>query len=185
MRTAHATQAEPALHPDLRQTYEAHFTHVWHTLRRLGVRDSDLEDAAHDVFVVVHRRLPDFDVARPIRPWLTGITYRVASDERRRARHRRERSGMPDGVPESADSGPSPEEVVAARQARAAVLAALDTLDMERRVVFVMHELDGVSGPEIAEALAVPLNTVYSRLRIARSQFAAAVRRQRLRRSDA
>jgi RNA polymerase sigma-70 factor (ECF subfamily) len=171
--TATIAPDEPSV-PDFRETYDAHFPHVWHTLRRLGVPEGDLEDAAHDVFVVVHRRLTDFDPARPLRPWLSGIAWRVASDRRRSARARHERVGVETEPP---DGGPDPERLVQARQARVLVQAALESLDLDRRVVFVMHELDGASVPEIAEALDVPLNTVYSRLRIARERFAGAVKR--------
>ncbi|MCB9537414.1 MAG: sigma-70 family RNA polymerase sigma factor [Myxococcales bacterium] len=165
--------------PPFRAVYDAHFDHVWHTLRRLGVAARDLEDAAHEVFVVVHRKLrTDFDASRPVRPWLTGIAYRVAADERRRARHHRERLGAPD-LAAVADPGPAPDRVVEAREARAEVQAALEALDLEKRVIFVMSALDGEPCPAIAEALGLPLNTVYSRLRVARQTFAAAVRRRR------
>ncbi|MCB9524674.1 MAG: RNA polymerase sigma factor [Myxococcales bacterium] len=174
----HASPA-PAEPPDLHQIYAAHVGHVWRTLRRLGVAARDLEDATHEVFVVVHRRLPDFDPERPIKPWLTGIAWRVAADERRRARHHRERLGDDVGLGEPA-AQPDPEQLLAARQARDLVAQALDTLDLDRRVVFVMADIDQASGPEIAAALGLPLNTVYSRLRVARERFAAAVRRIRL-----
>lgn len=162
--------------PELRQVYQAHFTHVWHTLRRLGVAERDLEDLAHEVFVVVHRRLDSYDPARPIRPWLTGIAYRVASDQRRRAHHQRE---LLDDPAHHVDGAPGPEEQAAAEEDRRLVLQALLVLPPERRIVFVMHELDGCDMPEIAEALEVPLNTCYSRLRLARKQFLGAARRLR------
>ncbi|MCB9549953.1 MAG: sigma-70 family RNA polymerase sigma factor [Myxococcales bacterium] len=161
---------------DFRALYDAGFRHVWLTLRRLGVAERDLEDAAHEVFVVVHRRLADYDPARPLRPWLTGIAWRVAADERRRARHHREQLGVD---PATACPAPGPEQAVAAEEARALVHRALQTLDLDRRVVFVMAELDGATAPEIAEALGIPLNTAYSRLRVARQRFADAVRRLR------
>ncbi|MEZ4472641.1 MAG: sigma-70 family RNA polymerase sigma factor [bacterium] len=156
--------------------YDTGFAHVWRTLRRLGVEERDLEDAAHEVFVVVHRRLGDYDPGRPLRPWLSGIAWRVAADERRRARHHRERLGVEDTAPCPA---PGPEQALAAGQARALVHRALQALDLDRRVVFVMAELDGATAPEIADALGVPVNTVYSRLRVARQRFADAVRRLR------
>ena len=146
---------------------------MFHTLRRLGIRDRDLEDVTHDVFVVVHRKLDDYDASRPLRPWLFGIAHRVAADYRRLARHRRE------VFDEQTDRIPSPRADVEAdaqkREARTIVLAALDQLEPQRRAVFAMHEIDGFSMPEIAEALNIPLNTGYSRLRLAREGFAAAV----------
>ncbi len=166
--------------PDFRAVYDAHLAHVWRTLRRFGVVERDLEDAAHEVFVVVHRRLADFDPQRPVRPWLTGIAWRVASDERRRARHHREQLTGDEALGRQADPASGPEAHVAAAQAHALVQRALATLDLDRRVVFVMADLDQSTGPEIAEALGLPLNTVYSRLRIARQRFAVAIRRLRL-----
>ena len=79
------------------------------------------------------------------------------------------------------DAAPGPEEEAAARESRSLVANALDRLPDEQRVVFVMHDIDGFSMPEIAEALESPLNTCYSRLRLARRKFAAIVRRERLR----
>jgi RNA polymerase sigma-70 factor (ECF subfamily) len=168
--------------PVLADVYAAHFNHVWHTLRRLGVHSRDLEDVAHEVFLVVHRRLPDFDPARPVRPWLTGIAYKTASDWRRRARHRFE---VLDDEPQPLEPPMlATEQEAAVREARALVARALDALDLERRVVFVMHDLDGCTAQEIAAALEIPLNTVYSRLRTARLRFENAVRRLRRRRGE-
>lgn len=155
--------------------YEAQFSYVWHALRRLGVPDRDREDLCHDVFVVLYRTWPDYDTARPLRPWLFGIAFRVASDYRRRARHRFEVPGECD----VAATAPTADEHVAVAEQRRLIEEALATLDLDRRAVFVMHELDGHAMPEIALALAVPLNTCYSRLRLARQQFAAAIRRRR------
>jgi RNA polymerase sigma-70 factor (ECF subfamily) len=78
-------------------------------------------------------------------------------------------------VAEIPDSGPSPERVLAGEEARRQVARALEKLPLEQRAVFVLHDIDGVSAPEIARALEVPLNTVYSRLRLAREKFLAAV----------
>lgn len=162
--------------PTFRLLYERHFDHVWHTLRRFGVAERDLEDAAHDVFVVVHRKLAEFDPERSARAWLGGIAWRVAADTRRRAHNRREQLDARAGLDRTTRT-PGPDEVLAAREARALVEEALAELDLDRRAVLVLCDIDGASGPEAAEALAIPLNTVYSRLRTARARFRAAVRR--------
>ena len=159
---------------DFRGVYDAELTYVWHTLRRLGVHERDLEDLCHDVFVVVFRHLADYDPRRPIRPWLFGIAFRVASDYRRSARVRREVTGA---TREVASAAPPADEEVARQQGLALVAQALATLDLDRRAVLVMHDIDGHVMPEIAAALGVPLNTAYSRLRLARADFAVAVRR--------
>jgi RNA polymerase sigma-70 factor (ECF subfamily) len=157
-----------------RQIYDREFNYVWHSLRRFGVWDRDLEDAAHDCFVVIHRKLHEFDQERPLKPWLVGIAFRVASDFRRRAQHRREL--VSDEV-EAVDPTQSAEHLVAAQQRRDLVREALESLDEDTRAVFVLHEIEGHTMPEVAEVLETPLNTCYSRLRLARERFTAAVKR--------
>ena len=157
----------------LADAYREHFNHVWHTLRRLGVASRDLEDAAQEVFIIAHRRLPDFDPSRPIRPWLSGIVWRVASDERKRARNRREMVGIK-AEPVAQYGGPQRD--LEAAEARRLVHRALGELPDAQRIVFIMHEIDGFSMPEIEASLQVTLNTLYSRLRLARRKFKAAVK---------
>jgi RNA polymerase sigma-70 factor (ECF subfamily) len=167
---------------DLAAVYEAELTHVWHSLRRFGVRRADLEDLCHDVFVAVHGARDRFDPTRPIRPWLSGIAFRVASEYRRRAHNRRELPGEPPTPPPA--PGPAADERLSMQEEQDLVLAALATLSEERRAVLIMHDLDEQSMPEIAEALGWPLNTAYSRLRLARADFAAAIGRRRAARSE-
>src|SRR6478736_6482237 len=71
---------------DVATVYEAYFRYVWRCLRSLGVRDSQLEDALQDVFIVVQRRLPEFDGRAAVRTWLYAIALRVARKYRERAR---------------------------------------------------------------------------------------------------
>jgi RNA polymerase sigma-70 factor (ECF subfamily) len=170
-----AALLEPSEPPDFRLIYEAEFGYVWNTLKRIGVQERDLEDLCHDVFVAFYRGLHTFDPARPVKPWLFGIAFRVASDHRRRAHNRLEVSG----AREVADVAPAADEQVAARQDRSLVARALERLDPDKRAVFVMHEIDGCSMPEIAQVVSAPLNTLYSRLRLARAEFAAAIRAER------
>ena len=157
-----------------RAIYEAEFDYVWESLRRLGVRRSDLEDVAHDVFVTVYRKLGDYDSFRPIRPWLFGIAFRVASDYRRSSRVQRE---VFDSELETKDPAPIADEQLASTEAHRLVMAALETINLDQRAVFILHELDGQTIPEIASALRAPLNTIYSRLRLARKAFATAAAR--------
>lgn len=175
-----ALQPPPTASPEeLQRIYRAELGYVWSTLRRLGVWEKDLPDAAHDVFVVVHRKLPDYDRARPLRPWLFGIAYRVALDHKRKAHVTRE-AALP-SVDGPADLVPA-DELVASGEAKALVRAGLDALDVDRRAVLVLHDLEGHAIPACAEALGVPVNTLYSRLRLARQDFTAAVRRAAARR---
>jgi RNA polymerase sigma-70 factor (ECF subfamily) len=172
-------ETRPAGKPvDLRELFAMHAPYVWNTLRRLGVPQPDLEDVTHDVFLQVQRHLGDYDAARPVRPWLFGFAFRVASQHRRKAHRRRETPGL-DQAHEAVDPGALPDARIAAEQDRRLVLDALEAIDLDRRAVFVLYEIDGVPMDEIARALGIPVNTAYSRLRVARTEFAAAVKRLR------
>jgi RNA polymerase sigma-70 factor (ECF subfamily) len=161
----------------LRELFEAHAPYVWNTFRRLGVPLSDLEDLTHDLFLEVQRHLGDHDRARPMRPWLFGFAFRIASAHRRRAfRHRETQAQDPDETP---DSSALPDVLLEAGEDRQLVLRALEAIELDRRAVFVLYEIDGEPMSEIALALGIPVNTAYSRLRLARGEFAAAVRRLR------
>jgi len=162
-----------------REVYDAGFTYVHHTLRRLGVRDADLDDITHDVFIRVFRHQADFDVTRPLKPWLFGFAYRTAQEYRRRAVHRRE--VLVDIETETASPGLAPDEAVAESQARDQLLVLLEGLSLEQRAVFVLHDVDGCTMPEIVQTLGVPLNTAYSRLRLARAQLETSLNRMRRR----
>lgn len=163
---------------DFSAVFADHFDYVWHALRRLGVREADLEDITHDVFLAVLRKLDEYDPARPLRPWLFGFAFRFASDYRDRAQHRREVFAEPLEPP---DARPTALERVLENEALAVARGALEQLELGRRAVFILHELDECAMPEVAEALGIPLNTAYSRLRLARADLAATVRRLRLR----
>jgi RNA polymerase sigma-70 factor (ECF subfamily) len=160
--------------PDFQQLYEENLDYVWSSLRRLGVHPAHLEDTAHDVFITAWRKLSDYDPARPLKPWLFGIAFRVASDFRERASVRREVQGE---EVERVDERPTADALIHEQQRRALVRRALEAIPVERRAVFIMHELDGAPIPEVASALDVPLNTAYSRLRLARRDFEAEVQR--------
>ena len=162
--------------PDFDRLYAENLDYVWSSLRRLGVVAPHLEDTAHDVFVAAWRKLADYDPARPIKPWLFGIAFRVASDFRERASVRREVAHEPEQL-ERRDERPDAEAQLHAAERRALVRRALDAIPLERRAVFIMHELDGAPIPEVAGALEVPLNTAYTRLRLARRDFALEVQR--------
>jgi RNA polymerase sigma-70 factor (ECF subfamily) len=163
--------------PDFPTIYASEFAYVWKTLRRLGAPPKDIEDLTHDLFVVVHRRLPEYDPARPLRPWLFGIAVRVVSDYRRSFRNSREVLDPIAATPDAIDQAPRQDENLAGSQARTLLMRALDLLDFDRRAVLVMHDLDEVPMPEIASTLDIPLNTAYSRLRLARADVLAAARR--------
>ena len=177
-----AKSAEPreALPPTFAAVYEAHFAFVWRSVRRLGVDDSAVDDVVQEIFVIVHRRLADFEARSSIKTWLFGIVLRVVRDHRRTLRRKSPpRATDADNV--AADAEHNPLERAAKAEAARVLHAILDELDDEKREVFVLAELEQMTAPEIADALGVPLNTVYSRLRSARQDFEAAVARHRAR----
>lgn len=149
----------------LERLYRAHFAFVWRSLRRLGVREADLGDAVHDTFLVVYRRLEDFDGQCQPTTWLYGICFRVASDRRRRASNQREQLVDP---PSSAATPAFDDRNLDRRRL---LQHALDAMPDDQRAVFSLFELEGWSGEAIAEAVGVPVATVHSRLRLARLSF--------------
>lgn len=160
---------------DAATLYEDHAQFVWLTLQRLGVRESDLEDVLQEVFVVVHQQLPGFEGRSKHTTWLFGICLRVVAAHRRRAYRRREQ--ITEGAGDELATTDDPETLTVARQAREKLDAALDALDLEKRAVFVMFEIEGLSTRQIAELLELPLGTVYSRLHSARSELQKALTR--------
>jgi RNA polymerase sigma-70 factor (ECF subfamily) len=156
---------------------------VFLTLQRLGIRDRDLDDLCQEVFVVVHRRLASYDGSSKISTWLFAICSKVASSHRRRAHVRREE--LVDEFPEGSlvASGKSPEEAAGQAEARSRLDSILDTLSDDRRVIFTMFEIEGLSYEDIAATLDLPIGTVHSRLHSARKSFEAAVARFEKRRT--
>ena len=166
-----ARQQEPSP-VTFRSIYDTEVSYVWRYLRHLGVPPRDLEDKVQDVFVALYRCWDRYDTSRPVRPWLTGIGFRVASDYRRKASNYREVIRSP---VEEMDLGPGPEEEAARREAVELLLQALAMLDFDRRAMFVLHDMEGRTIPSIARDLEMSENTLYSRLRRARKQFIEAV----------
>jgi RNA polymerase sigma-70 factor (ECF subfamily) len=168
---------------DLTSIHERHADFVWRTLQRLGVRPMDLEDSLQDVFVVVHRRLGSFDGSSQVTTWLFAICLRVAAAHRRRAHVRREQATDMLEATQDPDPQASPERLAIEREARARLDRVLDTLELDKRAVFVMFELEGMSAPVIASTIGVPVGTVYSRLAAARGDFKKALVRFNARRA--
>lgn len=166
--------AEPAARPDsaretallsLRDVFDAHAAFVLRNLRRLGVAEADLDDAAQDVFLVVHRNLERYDAECALRSWLFGIVQRVAANYRRRGQRRRECAVAEVSV---ASVEPTQLEHVALQQAQRLLLDALDQLEPTRRAIFILYELEEMPMSDVAQAVACPLQTAYSRLYAAR-----------------
>ncbi len=152
------------------EAFRLEFDYLCRTLRRFGIREADVEDLVHEVFLVLHDKWSEYDPRRPLRPYLFGITFRVAAQHRRR--HSREVSGE---IPEQVSKAPSPDRAVSVHEARSLALLALERLPLPRRAVFVMHDLDEIPMREIASSMGISLYTAYSRLRKARQEFERAV----------
>lgn len=172
--TAEAGLARPM--PDLTAIHAAHADFVWSSLYRLGVAEADLPDTLQEVFVVVHRRLASFDGSSKITTWLFGICLRVAAAQRRRAHVRRE--VLVEQVPDSGINA-GVDELLDEARARRELARVLDEIDLEKRAVFVMYEIEELPCEEIASLLGIPVGTVHSRLHGARKAFQAALSRRK------
>jgi len=162
---------------ELEPLFTAHYPSVWRLLRRLGVPEPMLDDAAQEVFWVAARRLSD------IRPesagsFLYGVALRVASSLLRRERSEAPlvELGAARAIP---NPEPSPEQCLEERRARELLDVAIAKLPLELRTVFVLYELEGLQIREIAEIEALPIGTASSRLRRAREEFASIAKRLR------
>ena len=152
--------------------FQQELDYVFRTLRRLGTAPSEVEDLAQEVFLALRGAWDQYDRDRPLRPYLFGIAFRIASAyQRKRSRE------VAFGIVEVGDAGPGPDDALVSKQARALVLAALERIPLPRRAVLVMHDIDDVPVSEVASTLEIPLFTVYSRLRKARRELEAAIRR--------
>jgi RNA polymerase sigma-70 factor (ECF subfamily) len=170
-RETGATAAAPAV--TFAEVYAANARYVWQSLRRLGVAPADLEDVCQEVFVVVHRKLGSFDGRSQLRTWLYGIALRCASAYRR-SRARRE---VPTRELEAQRVEAPQLDSVEKRSARALLDAVLDTLDDDKRAVFVLYELQELPMCDVAEVVGCPLQTAYSRLHAARQKVEREVAR--------
>jgi len=159
---------------DFPQLFASSTRFAWRVLARMGVAQSDVADVCQEVFVVVYRRLDDFDGRASPRSWIYGICVRVASEYRRRRRAPPELLGG--DVPEVHN----PAEQATAldrKRARELLQEALEELDDDKRAVFVLYEIEELTMTEVSEALGVPVQTAYSRLHAARKTVSARFRR--------
>ena len=176
------TSGGVAAPPSFVEVYDQCFDLAWRNLRRLGVPEAQVDDAVQEVFVIVHRRLPEYEPRASLRAWVCAIVTRVASDHRRTLR----RKSPPADASVDADSLPDegardPEGSAVREEGVRRLHRLLDELTADKRIVFVLAELEQMSAPEIAEALAENVNTVYARLRAARREFEQLVAREQAR----
>ena len=171
------SEANPS-HERLRAAFDRHFDYVWRLLRRLGVHEASVDDAAQQVFLTLSGKLAQVTHGKE-RAFLTGTAFRVASNQRRGERRSHERADE-EPIARAIDPAPSPEELVDASRQRVWLDRTLDRLPLELRAVLVLFELEDLTAPEIATLLDLPVGTVASRLRRARQVFLEAAEELRL-----
>ena len=159
----------------LEEVYEAHFDFIWRNARRLGVPESSADDVVQDVFMVVHRRMSDFDGRASMRSWIFGILTRVVHDYRRNHRRKSSRWVSLDQEGSSAGKpiaiGPTPVELTERAQRVQLLERLLGELDESQRTLLVLSELEEWTLKEIAEFFGSNINTIFSRLRVAKRAF--------------
>ncbi|WP_441289572.1 sigma-70 family RNA polymerase sigma factor [Sorangium sp. KYC3313] len=181
---APATGSSPQ--PSFEEVYQTLLPYVLAVLWRVGVASRDLHDVAHEVFLVVHRRLEDQDPRLSLKSWVAGISAHVALRHLQLARNQRELLALDDSEPiELADPGLDAERRVAQAETQRIVRELIQRIERERRAVFVLYDLEGSDMRDVAQALQIPVNTAWDRLRRARSEFTAAVKRLSARDPDA
>lgn len=171
-----APQPVDAPRPDFATAYEQTFPFVWRVARRLGVPPHALEDVCQDVFVIVHKRLHEFEGRSSLRTWVYGILHNVVLMHHRGAR-RRDGRLTDDDPEEMIDAAPDPQAAAQGAEAARIARRILAELSEDKRTLLVLVDLEGMSVPEAAEATNTNLNTAYARLRTARAELAAAVTR--------
>jgi RNA polymerase sigma-70 factor (ECF subfamily) len=155
---------------DFETIYRQHYAPVWRFLRHLGVPMSDVADVTHNVFLVAHRKLGEFEGRSSLRTWLCGIAWRVGRDYLRSSAVRLEVSAT-DAFDVDAPAPDDSADALRQRRQLALALSLLAALPEDQREVFVLHELEQLTGPEIAQLMGTPVNTVRSRLKRARDTF--------------
>ena len=165
--------SRPISRPTLAELFQAHARFVWRVLAAHGIRDADIEDAAQEVFLIVHRRMEDWDPARAAaRTWLYAIASRVAANHRKRVHHSREQSSA---ELEHPAGGVEPEAEVDRSRLIVRLEQAIAALDDAKRDVFVLFELQELSMKEVADTVGCPVQTAYARLYAARRAIAEAI----------
>jgi RNA polymerase sigma-70 factor, ECF subfamily len=168
--------AAGAVVPDFTEIYRLYFEFVWGCSRRLGVGELEIDDVVQEVFIVIHGRLSTLERPESLRSWIYGIVRRTVSTYRRARRAKNASASALLAEPSvQCPERSSPQDLAEQSDQVKLLWTLLEKLDPPRREVFVLAELDEMSVPEIASALDVPVNTVYSRLRVARRELEEAL----------
>jgi len=171
--------------PTLQDIYKQYLDFIWSSARHLGATGDAIDDVVQDVFIVIHSKLATLQRPEALRSWIYGIVRRTVSDYRR-SRITRDAAGvrLVAEFEHVRTVPPSPLDV-AERNAEVEMLERiLAELDAPKREVFVMVEILEMTVPEVVQALEIPLNTAYSRLRLARQSFEEALARHEARHEE-
>lgn len=179
VRSADRDSSSAAM-PSFQAVYIQYFDFIWASARRLGVDAAAMDDVVQEIFIVIHSRLHTVQQPEALRSWIYGVVRRTVSNHHRsrRARAGAGTTGIEDDLQSHA---PTPFEVTQKNSDLELLAKLLAELDETKREVFALVELDEMTVPEVAEALDIPLNTAYSRLRAARFAFEAALARHEAR----
>jgi len=162
--------------PSFDKVYEDHVDFVWRYVTHRGVPRASVDDVVQEVFIVVHRKLPTFEGRSSLRTWLSMIARRVARD------HVQKKGNVAVGEPlgdNHVSTMRGPAEALEKKRATEILRAVLGEMTEIQRDVFILHEMEQMTGAEIAESLGVNENTIHTRLRAARQTFEAGVARAR------
>jgi RNA polymerase sigma-70 factor (ECF subfamily) len=168
--------------PQVREVVERHGPFVCRSLRHLGVREDDLDDTMQDVFLVVHRRLEDYEERGRTRAWLYSICRRVVVSQRRKLARWQDKKNAAN--PPEPSIEPTQLAHVENREALELGYQLLDQLTKEERQIFLLYEVEDMPMIEIAQALGCRLQTAYSRLYKARTRILAAAERAVIERTE-
>jgi len=167
--------------PPFKAVYQEYFDFVWTSARRLGIQPSGMDDLIQEVFLVVHAKLHTVEKRESLRSWIYSVVRRTASNHRRARRVHADSSSGPPGDGEALSREPTPLENTERNAGFQLLMSLLDQLEPPKREIFALVDVEDLSVPEAAEVLGIPLNTAYSRLRVARQNFEAALARHEAR----
>lgn len=175
---AASSAAESSSEVSFERIYDEWFDHVSRWVAALGASEADREDLVQDVFIVAHRRLSSFDGAN-LAGWLYQIARRKVRDYRSLAwvKHFFSASRLPLGD-STLQTLTSPLDLLETREKAALLDELLETLNVEQRAAFVLFEIEGLSGEQIAQLQAVPINTVWARIYKARRKLLDSIERR-------
>lgn len=165
--------------PSFKSIYAQYFGFVWSSARRLGVRPAAMEDIVQEIFMVIHRRLETLEQPESLRSWIYGIVRRTVSGYHRSNRTKdASDTALALQIARQWETQLTPLELTEQNEEAKLLWQVLGEIDPPKREVLVLVEIEGMTAPEISQALDIPLNTAYSRLRTARIEFEAALARR-------